>query len=73
MAEARFRFYAELNDFLAPERRFIEFPYPWFVLDTHLGKLAAYLRLMGFDTLLRAGVLEGRALPKDAGTGGRLY
>jgi hypothetical protein len=27
MAEARFRFYAELNDFLPPERRFLEFPY----------------------------------------------
>src|SRR5271157_3601208 len=121
MAEARFRFYAELNDFLPPERRFTEFPYqfldvatvkdriesfgvphtevdlilvngqavefawrvqdgdrvsvypvfeafdiagltrlrpeplrdPRFVLDTHLGKLAAYLRLMGFDTLYR--------------------
>jgi hypothetical protein len=26
---------------------------PRFVLDTHLGKLAAYLRLMGFDTLYR--------------------
>ena len=119
MAEARFRFYAELNDFLPPERRFVEFPYqfldvatvkdrieslgvphtevdlilvngqtvdfayrvqdgdrvsvypvfeafdiagltrlrpeplrePRFVLDTHLGRLAAYLRLMGFDTL----------------------
>jgi uncharacterized protein with PIN domain len=121
MAEARFRFYAELNDFLPPLRRFIEFPSgfpdgatvkdrieslgvphtevdlilvngqavdfayrvhdgdrvsvypvfeafdiagltrlrpeplrePRFVLDTHLGKLAAYLRLMGFDTLYR--------------------
>src|ERR1039458_4004240 len=121
MAEARFRFYAELNDFLPPLRRFIEFPSgfpdgatvkyrieslgvphtevdlilvngqavdfayrvhdgdrvsvypvfeafdiagltrlrpeplrePRFVLDSHLGKLAAYLRLMGFDTLYR--------------------
>ncbi len=119
MAEARFRFYAELNDFLPPERRFVEFPYdfldtatvkdriesfgvphtevdlilvngqavdfsyrvrdgdrvsvyrvfesfdiaplarlrpeplrePRFVLDTHLGKMAAYLRMMGFDAL----------------------
>ena len=119
MAEVLFRFYAELNDFLAPERRFVEFAHrfldtasvkdrieslgvphtevdlilvngqpadfayrvqdgdrvsvypvfeafdiadltrlrpeplrePRFVLDTHLGKLAAYLRLMGFDTL----------------------
>src|SRR5690606_8403323 len=30
------------------------FPYkPRFVLDTHLGKLANYLRMMGFDTLYR--------------------
>ncbi len=31
-------------------------PYPGrprFVLDTHLGRLAAYLRMMGFDTLYR--------------------
>jgi uncharacterized protein len=26
---------------------------PHFVLDTHLGKLAVYLRLLGFDTLYR--------------------
>lgn len=26
---------------------------PRFVLDTHLGRLAAYLRMMGFDTLYR--------------------
>jgi uncharacterized protein with PIN domain/sulfur carrier protein ThiS len=26
---------------------------PRFILDTHLGKLAAYLRLLGFDTLYR--------------------
>lgn len=26
---------------------------PRFILDTHLGRLAAYLRLMGFDTLYR--------------------
>ena len=119
MAEARFRFYAELNDFLPLERRFREFtcefldvaavkdriesfgvPHtevdlilvngqpvdfacrvkdgdrvsvypmfesfdiagltrlrpeplrePRFVLDIHLGKLAAYLRMIGFDTL----------------------
>ena len=121
MPRAWFRFYAELNDFLAPERRFVEFPYefldigtvkdriesfgvphtevdlilvngeavdfayrvrdgdrvsvypmfealdiapvarlrreplrdPRFVLDIHLGKLAAYLRMIGFDTLYR--------------------
>jgi hypothetical protein len=117
MQVAHFRFYAELNDFLPPERRFTEFAYsfldvatvkdriesfgvphtevdlilvngesvgfthrakpgdrisvypvfeafdiagltrlrpeplrePRFVLDTHLGRLAAYLRMMGFD------------------------
>lgn len=27
--------------------------YPKFILDVHLGKLARYLRLMGFDTLYR--------------------
>lgn len=121
MSEARIRFYAELNDFLAPEQRFQELTYrfldvttvkdriesfgvphtevdlilvnstpvdfsyriqdgdrvsvypvfesfdiaslnrlrpeplrePRFVLDTHLGKLAAYLRMVGFDTLDR--------------------
>jgi hypothetical protein len=118
MAVAKFRFYAELNDFLPPERRFTEFAYgfldvatvkdrieslgvphtevdlilvngqsvdfayrvrdgdrisvypvfeafdiaavtrlrpeplrdPRFVLDVHLGRLAAYLRMLGFDT-----------------------
>ncbi len=119
MLVAHFRFYAELNDFLPPERRFAEFAYdfldvaavkdriesfgvphtevdlilansepvdfayrvrdgdrisvypvfeafdigglsrlrpeplrdPRFVLDVHLGRLAAYLRMLGFDTL----------------------
>ena len=119
MPVAYFRFYAELNDFLPPERRFTEFAYsfldaapvkdriesfgvphvevdlilangqsvdfayrvqdgdrisiypvfeafdiagltrlrpeplrdPRFVLDVHLGRLAAYLRMLGFDTL----------------------
>jgi uncharacterized protein with PIN domain len=117
----RFRFYAELNDFLPPKRRFVSFAYPLegkqsvkdaiealgvphtevdlilvngesvdfsyvlrggdrvsvypvfesidispivrvrpqvlretrFVADTHLGRLAAYLRMLGFDTLYR--------------------
>ncbi len=121
MPRAVFRFYAELNDFLPPERRFhafsrefidlapvkdmieslgvphteidlilangesVDFSYvvrdgdrisvypvfealdigpllrvrprplrdPRFVLDTHLGRLAAYLRMMGFDALYR--------------------
>ena len=118
---ARFRFYEELNDFLAPALRKCEFPYAftgtpsvkdaieaigvphtevdlvlidgesvdftrrltggervavypvfecldiapvtrlralplrrtWFVLDVHLGKLARYLRLLGFDPVYR--------------------
>lgn len=121
MATAQFRFYAELNDFLPPERRKTAFAYafdrrtsikdaiealgvphpeveliivdgrsvdfdyilgdgdhvsvypmfealdvtplirlrptplrePRFVLDTHLGTLARYLRLLGFDSLYR--------------------
>ena len=121
MATARFRFYAELNDFLPPEHRAVAFDHafldrapvkdmiesfgvphtevdlilangesvdfshvvedgdrisvypvfealditpllrvrpqplrePRFVLDTHLGRLAAYLRMVGFDTLYR--------------------
>jgi uncharacterized protein with PIN domain len=121
LAQAFFRFYAELNDFLPPERRFVEFGLPFldaatikdrieslgvphteidlilvngapvdfayrvadgdrisvypvfealdiaplvrlrpeplrdprFVLDIHLGRLAAYVRLMGFDALYR--------------------
>jgi uncharacterized protein with PIN domain len=121
MSTAHFRFYEELNDFLAPERRKLEFEYsferrasikdtiealgvphtevelilvngrsvgfdyiladgdrvsvypmfesldvtpllrlrprplrkPRFVLDAHLGTLARYLRLAGFDTLYR--------------------
>jgi len=119
--QARFRFYAELNDFLPPERRMLAFDYSFegrqtvkhlieslgvphtevdlilingrsagfdelvaegdlvsvypvfegfdiapvsrvrpkplrqtrFVLDTHLGRLAAWLRMIGFDTLYR--------------------
>ena len=119
MGEAQFRFYAELNDFLAPELRFRSFPLffidiatvkdkiealgiphtevdlvlvngepvdfacrvkdgdrvsvypvfeafdiapvsrlrpeplrePRFVLDVHLGKLAAFIRMLGFDAL----------------------
>jgi len=121
VSQARFRFYAELNDFLPPNKRQVEFAHPFkgrvsvkdmiealgvphteidlilvngesvdftylvqdgdrvsvypmfesfdiaplvrvrpkplrdprFVLDTHLGKLAAYLRMLGFDTLYR--------------------
>jgi uncharacterized protein with PIN domain len=121
MKQAFFRFYAELNDFLPPGRRAVEFTHPFegspavkdlieaagvphpevdlilvdgesvdfshrvrdgdrisvypvfetfditplvrlrprplretrFVLDTHLGRLARYLRLLGFDSLYR--------------------
>ncbi len=121
MAPVYLRFYAELNDFLPPEHRQVEFPHPLtgrasvkdvieaagvphtevdlilvngvsadfahlvsdgdrvsvypvfeamditpvvrlrprplrnprFILDTHLGKLATYLRMLGFDALYR--------------------
>ncbi len=121
MKHAAFRFYAELNDFLPPDRKMVSLDYPFlvsgsvkdmieafgvphtevdlilvngesvdfshpvqdgdrisvypvfeslditplvhvrprplrqtrFVLDTHLGKLAVYLRMVGFDTLYR--------------------
>jgi len=126
--QARFRFYAELNDFLPPDRRMVPFdcvfqgkqtvkhlieslgvphtevdlvlvngrsvdfaalvedgdyisvypvfegfditpvtkvrPHPLrqvrFVLDGHLGRLAAYLRMLGFDTLYRNDYDDGR-------------
>jgi hypothetical protein len=34
---ANFRFYAELNDFLAPERRFTEFAYAFLKCDNRQG------------------------------------
>jgi uncharacterized protein with PIN domain len=128
MPVARFRFYAELNDFLSLDRRFAEFEYdfldiatvkdriesfgvphvevdlilvngqsvdfshrvqdgdrisiypvfeafdiagltrlrpeplrdPRFVLDVHLGRLAAYLRMLGFDSLYQNRCSDGR-------------
>ena len=41
---------------IAPELRVRKEPLrnPKFVLDVHLGKLAAYLRMLGFDTLYRS-------------------
>ncbi len=39
-----------------PNRELLRPPYPTrptFILDQHLGRLAAYLRMMGFDTLYR--------------------
>ena len=39
-----------------PNREPLRLPYPTrpnFILDQHLGRLAAYLRMMGFDTLYR--------------------
>ena len=127
MSQATFRFYAELNDFLPPDKRQVEFVHPFkgrvsikdmiealgaphteidlilvngasvdfsyvvqkddrisvypmfesfdiapllrlrpkplrdprFVLDTHLGKLAAYLRMLGFDALYRNDYEDG--------------
>jgi len=41
MSVAFFRFYEELNEFSEVK----------FILDVHLGRLAKYLRLCGFDTL----------------------
>lgn len=49
MHQAWFRFYEELNDFL-PLR------VTRFILDVHLGKLAKYLRLCGFDSLFNTGL-----------------
>jgi uncharacterized protein with PIN domain len=44
---------------------------PRFVLDTHLGKLAAYLRLLGFDTLYRNDA-DDETLARLAAAGPRL-
>lgn len=43
---------AQTLDGCLPLRPTLELP-PAFVADTHLGRLAAYLRLLGFDTLYR--------------------
>src|SRR3990172_3609037 len=67
MASARFRFHDELADFLPRERRGIEFSYACaraatlknaiealgvpHTADAHLGGLARFLRMLGFDTL----------------------
>ncbi len=135
MPHATFRFYAELNDFLPPARRRMEFAHafhepvsikdvieslgvphtevdlilingspvdfghpvrdgdgisvypvfesldihpllrlrpeplrrPAFVLDGHLGRLAAYLRLLGFDTLYRNDFDDGEIARISAG------
>lgn len=48
--------YADLNaaGIANPVRLFPPYPgRPRFILDTHLGKLASYLRMLGFDTLYR--------------------
>ena len=136
MPVAHFRCYAELNDFLPPERRFTEFAYdfldvatvkdriesfgvphtevdlilvngqsvdftyrvqdadrisvypvfeafdiggltrlrpeplrdPRFVLDVHLGRLAAYLRMLGFDTLYQNRCTDERLAEVSAAT-----
>jgi hypothetical protein len=44
---------------------------PRFVLDVHLGRLAAYLRLMGFDSLYRNHAPDDE-LAREAGSGGRV-
>lgn len=38
---------------VSPVTRLQTTPEPRFILDVHLGKLAAYMRMMGFDTLYR--------------------
>jgi len=38
---------------LTPESRLRPSPTPRFILDVHLGRLAEYLRMLGFDTLYR--------------------
>ena len=48
--------YDEFNAVDLPEKVMLRPPYPGkprFILDTHLGKLAGYLRMLGFDTLYR--------------------
>jgi hypothetical protein len=49
----------EVFSFLTPEKRSLhagalcELSHPRFILDNHLGKLASYLRMLGFDCLYR--------------------
>ena len=48
--------YDSLDALELPQKQRLRPPYqgkPSFVLDTHLGRLASYLRMMGFDTLYR--------------------
>jgi uncharacterized protein len=42
---------------------------PRFVLDTHLGRLAAYLRLLGFDTLYRNDARDDELAQISSGEG----
>jgi len=42
MAEARFRFYAELNDFLAPARRFTEFAHSFVDIATVKDRIESF-------------------------------
>ncbi len=140
MNQAAFRFYAELNDFLPPPRRFTEFRHdsldistvkdfiesfgvphtevdlilvngepvdfayrvrngdrisvypvfeafdiaplarlrpeplrePRFVLDVHLGRLAAYLRMLGFDALYRNDYTDEQLAAVAGGAGHRI-
>lgn len=140
MNQAAFQFYAELNDFLPPPRRFTEFRHdfldistvkdfiesfgvphtevdlilvngepvdfsyrvrdgdrisvypvfeafdiapvarlrpeplrePRFVLDVHLGRLAAYLRMLGFDALYRNDYTDEQLAAVAGGAGHRI-
>ncbi|MBN1439063.1 MAG: Mut7-C ubiquitin/RNAse domain-containing protein [Anaerolineales bacterium] len=42
---------------------------PAFILDGHLGRLAAYLRLLGFDTLYRNDFADGELAERSAAEG----
>jgi hypothetical protein len=53
------RFYEELNDFLHYSRRKKVFRAVKFILDVHLGTLARYLRMTGFDAA-NAGKFTGK-------------
>jgi uncharacterized protein with PIN domain len=57
--------YSRFDAVDGPDRVRLRLPWvgrPRFVLDTHLGRLASYLRMMGFDTLYRSGDYPDREL-----------
>lgn len=55
-SEMQIDVYTDFDALMLPNKSRLHPPYqgkPRFVLDTHLGRLASYLRMMGFDTLYR--------------------